>query len=897
MITAVEPEFLPNSYARLLRNVRVDSLAIKARNGYGIALTAQIDAAAEFRGAMTASVGGGQWIFAAFRIAGTTRCYAWSGAVWIEMTTAATRFTQDGMVGFEVCQVNRGPLQTLFAVQDVVVMGNGFDAPRIFQFGSPNVIAVHDDPGVPTTVTQRPVPFAEFDCTSTYARDLDESDATTFSIPSITSTGFIDVDAFSTGSSASATAVLTFDAAYLHTSSSGVPGVVGATIQNEIGFVTQGNKLYDVLTKVEALALATGELGKAVTNVVDNGSGAPRVTVAGHGYSTNDYVRVEGVTGATGANGVRKVTVIDPNTFDLQGAAFGGSYVAFGTAYRLAFYDAWARASDSAPTVVPSNVGGSSQHFSAFYPCLELRGLTQWSGLRVTVEKPVATFGDVIVSVFTTGQVDSQSLYAVAAGLDAAYSEGSAVAATRFTRAFRSPAAQAYAYAPPSGTSTAFWVQSDLAATSVRGSLYFYRSDPEESNGVTALGPFYHLGVNGSFALPGSLPAGALNLKTDNTLGSDRSLVRLAYDETHQVIPKGGVFLNVNNRLYVAGIKGIAGGQSQLWVSGDTDLFDFSRVVRSDAFGTLLVTSPTFRTFGGEQVKAMVRLQSDIYGVDAVFLLTDRSGYRLGGFNALQITQAAQVVTKGIGSVSSIATFDNVIYWLDSEGQMRVQSYGAASRSVSYQVVDDLLRAGNITNACGYAAHQRYQLFYREEAGAGANNRGLLYDVDTQGFVQDAFNIDIRAVLPYDVSPRRQMVAITQTGAVYEWDKPGTATDAGENIACRLESRILAAPFTTARLGRAGAVFQPHASGFMTFTRAFRADGLPDQTGAGVTGQVGLNVAASPGWRYDQTGTGGIPGAAGYGPSLNVEYTVPGGHVLYAVTVDIEGGQSGARSG
>ena len=72
--------------------------------------------------------------------------------------------------------------------------------------------------------------------------------------------------------------------------------------------------------------LKLGNSSVAITNVVNNGSGACRVTAASHGYTTNDYVLVNRVTGATGCNGLFRVTVIDANTFDLIGSTFGGAY-------------------------------------------------------------------------------------------------------------------------------------------------------------------------------------------------------------------------------------------------------------------------------------------------------------------------------------------------------------------------------------------------------------------------------------------------------------------------------------------------------------------------------------------------------------------------------------------
>lgn len=77
---------------------------------------------------------------------------------------------------------------------------------------------------------------------------------------------------------------------------------------------------------------------KPITNVVDNGSGIPRVTCPNHGFSTGARIWIDGVAGATTTNGNMIITVIDANTFDATGASFAGPYINGGTAslFRLA---------------------------------------------------------------------------------------------------------------------------------------------------------------------------------------------------------------------------------------------------------------------------------------------------------------------------------------------------------------------------------------------------------------------------------------------------------------------------------------------------------------------------------------------------------------------------------
>jgi len=89
----------------------------------------------------------------------------------------------------------------------------------------------------------------------------------------------------------------------------------------------------------------------ALTNVTNNGSGLIRIASAAHGLSTGNHVTVNGVVGVTNANSFPgtdwTVTVINADTYDLQGSTFAGSYIGGGgwtqvPTVRSAMLTAWA---------------------------------------------------------------------------------------------------------------------------------------------------------------------------------------------------------------------------------------------------------------------------------------------------------------------------------------------------------------------------------------------------------------------------------------------------------------------------------------------------------------------------------------------------------------------------
>lgn len=56
------------------------------------------------------------------------------------------------------------------------------------------------------------------------------------------------------------------------------------------------------------------------------------ITITGHGYATGDKIKIEGVEGNTAANGCWTITVLDSDTFELEGSEGNGAYTEGGTA-------------------------------------------------------------------------------------------------------------------------------------------------------------------------------------------------------------------------------------------------------------------------------------------------------------------------------------------------------------------------------------------------------------------------------------------------------------------------------------------------------------------------------------------------------------------------------------
>jgi len=119
---------------------------------------------------------------------------------------------------------------------------------------------------------------------------------------------------------------------------SGAAGVITKVIDLGVtGILEIRRTTSAAFTDNEIIASPSTSLSsKNITGAADNGSGLIRITCNSHGYSTNNKVSILSVGGTTEANNTDTnpswtITVIDANTFDLQGSTFSNAYTSGGT--------------------------------------------------------------------------------------------------------------------------------------------------------------------------------------------------------------------------------------------------------------------------------------------------------------------------------------------------------------------------------------------------------------------------------------------------------------------------------------------------------------------------------------------------------------------------------------
>lgn len=132
------------------------------------------------------------------------------------------------------------------------------------------------------------------------------------------------------------------DGAVLSSSDSGVSNVLALECARYGVRYTTGSVPADLSRCVNVRAIRTGyrtpgppdaDTRKTITNMVDNGLGAIRVTVTAHVYATDDLVRILSVSSSSTveANDWWFINVIDADTFDLVGSTFINPFTSGGT--------------------------------------------------------------------------------------------------------------------------------------------------------------------------------------------------------------------------------------------------------------------------------------------------------------------------------------------------------------------------------------------------------------------------------------------------------------------------------------------------------------------------------------------------------------------------------------
>lgn len=871
MRSAQDPSVLPGGIWSRLENLRCDNGTLRVRDGAISVVTSALDSGAVCKGLHSCTVDGVNYFLGAFRWGGSTRVYRLSGTSW---SGPIATFATDGDVGFAVVR-DQGVTGGVSSAADTLVMGVTGESPRIAYGASLAGQGTQIGLPVPAWATQTAMPYGWMQLAP--ANVWEDSTGSGYTALNVTGPSI----SVSTPV-ADSTAVFTFHQTKLYDETTLTAGL---TLQKEVCFATPlddgGGYFWDYTQKVELLVNPTSPTSTSISNAT-NATPIVVTTGASHGLTTGDYVRVASVLGNTAANGHWRVTVTSGTTFELDDSAGTGAYTSGGAVTELEWITVYDTASvnDTLNVQPLRNISGVETASMAAILTGSFEGRTGWGGVRFTAngEEPDGggTFAFYIIA--TSGQMDGRALFAVSYFNSGSRSEGVALEATsgsgKSLQSFGGRAAGGQYRWEPSLFRTSYLIEfpgsDDLAGTP--NYALIYRSDPYISqDGATLFTEYFY---SGHKTLPTSEPLGGNDKYVVST--ADDDITRVAQNAGAMVTPSGNLFCSVNDRLFVSGTS----NPSELWVSGDRRPFVFRQVPTTDDSGNQSPTSATYRTFAGESVTALRRIQGDILGVDSILLWTNRGLYRLGGYDSRTILQAASLSEKGTLRAQTVCLYDGMVLYLDTEGQIRMSNGGLASQPMSLNRIDDQLSSGVLSGACAVAGFYHYRMFFQEE-GASSVRVAATWQQATGEWVLDRYPFDIGQVCLHDVSPSAIMYAAEPNGKLWRLEVPKQETEGGSKIPVRMDGPELSEGLWSPMVFKAmGIVMDGNVDATITTTRTVPL------SGSTYTGTIDLSVSAlttASAWRYDTLRSGTekcfscIP---------KIEGALPGGRRIRALVVN-----------
>ena len=267
-------------------------------------------------------------------------------------------------------------------------------------------------------------------------------------------------------------------------------------------------------------------------------------------------------------------------------------------------------------------------------------------------------------------------------------------------------------------------------------------------------------------------------------------------DAYNMAPPATKALLWANERLYVGGATY---QNANVRISERKNAFRIRRFTERER-GIIASDDPVTLSAGTVIVQAFIALASSLLGSDGVAVFTDGSVLLTGGTDSNQMQRMTRISTFGTVSPLSIASLNNIVYYLDTEMQVREFS-GGQPQSITRSWVDDQL-AGIPADYRKYADaavwDDKYYLFFTP-SGATTNTKGLVWnanELNERQWVNDTPVLAIQSLISWfdGTNQKKRLIAITASGTAVEYDLSTQTTDQGANITCTVTLPEIVAP-------------------------------------------------------------------------------------------------------
>lgn len=248
-------------------------------------------------------------------------------------------------------------------------------------------------------------------------------------------------------------------------------------------------------------------------------------------------------------------------------------------------------------------------------------------------------------------------------------------------------------------------------ARGVDQECWFYRRVQDskfiQSSGVGTLATF---GGGPPSVWTGAGTAGTLfSTKLDFTGFFPQGTIQwLVPDEQHITIPIGKGMCYKSGRLFVMA-KGDSTGGPGLYFSADGNGFAF----RVNADPNQGEESPSANGFPGEICQSILASQTSTFQVSQYFCWTDQQCYTFRGTLTSELSYVQHVGPHGTLSPYSPQEYMGAVFWLDQELQVRKMNAGEPPRSISKNWIDNIVSVipgDYVAYVCGVVYSHNYYM-------------------------------------------------------------------------------------------------------------------------------------------------------------------------------------------
>lgn len=372
----------------------------------------------------------------------------------------------------------------------------------------------------------------------------------------------------------------------------------------------------------------------------------------------------------------------------------------------------------------------------------------------------------------------------------------------------------------------------------------------------------------------------------------------------HSPIPIGTCMTRVNNRLFVGNVRwdsyntvgrGVA-------VSDANNPFRFSIQTRLYENGYVDPASPGYLALSGEQPQSFAAMAGGWNNSDAVLVLTDKSLWACGGGDIRGISRPERVSAHGTRSPMSLASYQNMVMWLDND--LQVRTYGGRAGSLSKRRVESSLKAipaAQIANVQGFMTNDRYYLAFAGPSQT-ENRNVLIWDFRTQAWSLDTRTSDGSpcGFITLAESGVDKFAFCTQDGVLNEYESDGVTDDFGTDIEVVLTPPMIQVNlWKTIMVGRVGLFMDKAAGKSLTISRLLKyASSDPAPTTIALDGDSDHDCV----WHWDDvditpdppSGVGTVPGAMDAGVQVKINGHLPGGTKIYTIVAQVQSQETGA---